>query len=75
MTSVVRKGLDGDFNPGFMLKHLGKDLAIGTETATAYGAALPILAMVLHEIRKMESDGEGNEGTQALLKYYGVIDN
>ena len=75
MSSVVRKGLDGDFNPGFMLKHLGKDLAIGTETATAYGAALPILAMVLHEIRKMESDGEGNEGTQALLKYYGVIDN
>ena len=27
MAKVVRQGLDGDFKPGFMLKHLGKDLA------------------------------------------------
>ena len=74
MSGVARKGLDGDFNPGFMLKHLGKDLAIGNETATAYGQALPILALVLHEIRNMEKTGHGAEGTQALLKYYGVID-
>ena len=72
MTGVARKGLDGDFNPGFMLKHFGKDLAIGNETATAYGASLPILAMVLHEVRKLEESGEGNLGTQALLKYYSV---
>ena len=72
MTNVARKGLDGDFNPGFMLKHLGKDLAIGTETATAYGTSLPVLAMILHEVRKLESSGDGNLGTQALLKYYGV---
>ena len=52
MTGVARQGLDGNFNPGFMLKHLGKDLAIGNETSTAYGASLPILAMVLHEVRK-----------------------
>ena len=61
MTGVARRGLDGDFNPGFMLKHFGKDLAIGNETATAYGTSLPVLAMILHL------------GTQALLKYYGVI--
>ena len=73
MTGVVRKGLDGDFNPGFMLKHLAKDLAIGTETGTAYGTALPVLAMVLSQLRKMESEGKGNEGTQALLKYYNVL--
>lgn len=72
MTGVARKGLDGDFNPGFMLKHFGKDLAIGNETAATYGASLPILAMVLHEIRKLEESGQGNLGTQALLKYYGV---
>ncbi len=73
MTGVARKGLDGDFAPGFMLKHFGKDLAIGNETATAYGASLPILAVVLHEVRKLEESGDGNLGTQALLKYYGVI--
>lgn len=73
MTGVARKGLDGDFNPGFMLKHLAKDLAIGLETSVSYGQALPILATVLHEVRKMEEGGHGAEGTQALLKYYGVV--
>ena len=74
MSKVVRQGLNGDFKPGFMLKHLAKDLAIGNETATSYGQALPILGMVLHELRQMEKDGKGAEGTQALLKYYGVVD-
>ena len=73
MTGVARKGLDGDFNPGFMIRHFGKDLAIGSETGTAYGASLPILSMVLHEVKKLEQSGAGNLGTQALLKYYGVI--
>lgn len=73
MTGVVRKGLDGDFNPGFMLKHLAKDLAIGTETGTAYGTAMPILATVLSQLKKLEREGVGNEGTQALLHYYGVV--
>ena len=75
MSHVVRSGLDGNFNPGFMLKHLAKDLAIGTETGTTYGAALPILAMVLSQLRNMESQGKGNEGTQALLKYYNVVES
>jgi 3-hydroxyisobutyrate dehydrogenase-like beta-hydroxyacid dehydrogenase len=73
MTDIVSRGLQGNFNPGFMLKHLAKDLAIGVETSTTYGKTLPILSMVLHELRKMEEDGNGSEGTQALLKYYGVI--
>jgi len=74
MESVVRRGLDGDFEPGFMMKHFGKDLAIGTETSAAYGAALPVLAQVLAEVRQMERQGEGNQGTQALLRYYGAAD-
>jgi len=72
MSNVVRRGLDGDFAPGFMLKHFGKDLAIGTETSAAYGAALPVLAQVLGEVRQMERLGEGDKGTQSLLHYYGI---
>ena len=72
MSGVARKGLDGDFNPGFMVKHLAKDLAIGVETVTNYGKTLPILGIVLHELRKLEESGNGAEGTQALLKYYGL---
>ena len=73
MTGVARQGLYGNFNPGFMLKHLAKDLAIGTETSAVYGKTLPILETVLNEVRKMEESGAGSEGTQALLKYYDVI--
>ena len=72
MSNVVRRGLDGDFEPGFMLKHFGKDLAIGTETSAAYGAALPVLAQVLAEVRQMERQDAGSQGTQALLWYYGL---
>ena len=72
MSNVVRRGLDGDFEPGFMLKHFGKDLAIGTETSAAYGAALPVLGQVLSEVRQMERQGKGDNGTQALLWYYGI---
>ena len=72
MSNVVRRGLNGDFEPGFMLKHFGKDLAIGTETSAAYGAALPVLAQVLGEVRQMERLGEGDKGTQSLLHYYGI---
>lgn len=72
MSNVVRRGLDGDFEPGFMLKHFGKDLAIGTETSAAYGTALPVLGQVLSEVRQMERHDAGNKGTQALLWYYGI---
>jgi 3-hydroxyisobutyrate dehydrogenase-like beta-hydroxyacid dehydrogenase len=72
MSNVVRRGLDGDFEPGFMLKHFGKDLAIGTETSAAYGAALPVLGQVLSEVRQMERQKAGNKGTQALLWYYDI---
>ena len=72
MSNVVRRGLDGDFEPGFMLKHFGKDLAIGTETSAAYGAALPVLGQVLSEVRQMERQDKGDKGTQALLWYYGL---
>lgn len=73
MTSVARKGLDGDFTPGFMIKHFAKDLSIGLETSVAYGQALPVLATVLHEIKKLEESGNASDGTQALLKYYNAI--
>ena len=73
MTDILSRGLlNGNFDPGFMVKHLAKDLAIGVETSTNYGKSLPILSMVLHELRKLEESGNGAEGTQALLKYYDV---
>ena len=70
MSNVVQKGLLGDFAPGFMLKHFVKDLTISEETGKAYGAMMPVLEQVLKEAKELESEGQGNKGTQALLHYY-----
>ena len=62
--------LDGNFAPGFMVKHFVKDMAIGTETSKEYGIDLPVLAQVLHEARALEERGCGADGTQSLLRWY-----
>ena len=66
MSGIVKRGLDGNFDPGFMIKHLAKDLRIASESEID----LPIFKLVLEELTKLEQDGIGSEGTQALLKFY-----
>ena len=70
MSNMIRKALDGDFAPGFMIKHFVKDMNIGAETSREYGIDLPVLEQVLREARSLEANGGGTEGTQSLLKYY-----
>lgn len=70
MSHMVRMALDGNFDPGFMLKHFIKDMNIGVETGSARGLTLPVLRQVLEEARTLEDKGLGAEGTQSLLKYY-----
>ena len=70
MSNMIRKALDGDFAPGFMIKHFVKDMNIGAETSQEYGIDLPVLEQVLREARSLEERGSGTEGTQSLLKYY-----
>lgn len=70
MSHMVRMALDGNFDPGFMLKHFIKDMNIGVETGSARGLTLPVLRQVLEEARTLEDKGLGAEGTQTLLKYY-----
>ena len=70
MSHMVRMALDGNFAPGFMLKHFIKDMRIGAETGIGCGLRLPVLMQVLTEARDLEEKGLGTEGTQTLLKYY-----
>ena len=72
MSNVVKNGLDGNFDPGFMLKHFAKDLTIGLGAATENHEILPVLATVLKELKTLESDN-ANNGTQSLLKFYNVV--
>lgn len=70
LSNVAKKGMEGNFAPGFMLKHFVKDMNLADEAALANGRKLEILEHVRDICRAMEEDGHAEEGTQALLKHY-----
>lgn len=70
LSNVAKKGMEGNFAPGFMLKHFVKDMNLADEAALANGRKLEILEHVRDICRAMEADGHAEEGTQALLKHY-----
>ena len=70
MSNMLRMALNGNFDPGFMIKHFVKDMTIGAETSKEYGIDLPVLEQVLREARAIEERGGGADGTQSLFKYY-----
>ncbi|MCP1109324.1 NAD(P)-dependent oxidoreductase [Ohessyouella blattaphilus] len=59
-----------DMNPGFYLKHFVKDMGIAEEEAEESGLHLEILKKVLANYKKLEKEGLGDLGNQALIKYY-----
>lgn len=70
MDSFAPKIIKGDYNPGFFLKHFIKDMGIAVEEANKSNLKLDILEKVLENYKMLEADGNGNLGTQALIKHY-----
>lgn len=60
----------GDYAPGFFLKHFVKDMALALGEAENSGITLDVLAQVLGNYRRLEEEGHGDLGTQALIKHY-----
>src|SRR5262245_140890 len=58
--------LRGDFEPGFMVDLIQKDLRIVLETAEASGASIAATALVHQLFSKAQAAGEGRKGTQVL---------
>jgi 3-hydroxyisobutyrate dehydrogenase len=62
--------LNGDFNPGFMIKHFRKDLGIALESAAEAGLEIPGTKLAA-ELYSRLAEKEGDElGTQALYLLY-----
>ena len=55
-----------EFEPGFYIKHMVKDLKIAQEEAPN----LKVLKDVLEMYETLEKNGDGDLGTQAICKYY-----
>lgn len=65
-----RKILDGNFAPGFFMKHFVKDMRLAAEESTAAGLELNVLRQTLENCQALLEKGCGDLGTQALIKYY-----
>ena len=64
------KILDGDFTPGFMVKHMQKDLRLAGQLAAETGTALPTSTLIAQLYRLVQADGPDavNQGHQALVQ-------
>ena len=70
MSNNGRKMAKEDWAPGFYIKHFIKDMRIAVEEADQRGAELPILKEVLGIYERMQEQGEGDLGTQAIIRAY-----
>lgn len=70
LTNLAPRALAGDFAPGFMVKHLLKDLAIARECAAATKIDLPGLATAERLFQIAAERGWADDGTQVLYRLY-----
>lgn len=64
------KILNNDNVAGFYLKHFVKDMTIASTQSKKDGLELEVLEKVLSIYKKLEKNGLGELGTQALIEYY-----
>jgi 3-hydroxyisobutyrate dehydrogenase len=71
VTNLAPRIIDGDFEPGFFIDHLVKDLRIAAETAADHGLKLSGLSLARRLYDRAVEAGMGRKGTQAL---YALLD-
>ena len=70
LSNLAPRMLDGDFDPGFYVKHFIKDMVLATDSAETLGLEAPGLKLSLSLYRELEAAGYGDEGTQALFRRF-----
>lgn len=68
MTNNGQKIIDGNFAPGFYVKHFIKDMNIAIDESDARDMGLDVLHLVRDKYVKLAELGGGDDGTQALIK-------
>jgi 3-hydroxyisobutyrate dehydrogenase len=62
--------INGDFAPGFYVKHFIKDMEIALQSAREMGIDTPGLETALQMYRTLSEEGGADLGTQALYRLY-----
>ena len=70
LTNLAPRSLAGDFTPGFLVKHLVKDIRIARACAEESGLELPGLATAERLFDAVMARGWSDDGTQALYRLY-----
>ena len=70
LTNLGPRILQGDFDPGFMVRLQQKDLKLVLESANDVKLALPAVSIAHQYFNIVERMGCADEGTQALIKAY-----
>ncbi len=70
MSNTAVKMLEGNFNPGFYIKHFIKDMNLAQQEAKDFNLELPVLNIVEDIYQQLSNEGLADEGTQAIYKYY-----
>ena len=73
LSNLGPRMLKGDLEPGFYIKHFIKDMKIALEEAEKMNLDLPGLKLSKQLYETLLEQGYGDKGTQALIKYYKVI--
>ena len=75
LNTLGPKLIQGDFEPGFMVKLQQKDLRLVIEAAQEMGVSVPATSLVNQFFVGLLSQGLGDEGTQALVKVHEQLSN
>ena len=70
LSNLAPRMIEGDFAPGFFVKHFIKDMTIALESASEMGLSIPGLALSLELYKELAENGEADSGTQALIKLF-----
>ena len=70
LSNLAPKMIEGNFEPGFYIKHFIKDMKIALEEADAMGMETPGLSLAKRLYEQLAENGEENSGTHALYKYW-----
>lgn len=70
LTNYAPRILREDFTAGFFVKHFVKDLKVALAEAEKMDIQLPGTSLAKELYEKLENQGHGNDGTQALIKLW-----
>lgn len=69
LSNLAPRMLDGNFEPGFFVKHFIKDMKIALDSSEKLGFNPQGLALAEKLYEKIADAGDGDKGTQVLYKY------